>query len=45
MALAEDTPSNEGATILPGLTRLCSEASEASSTLLDKARAFLGRPK
>jgi len=41
MALAEDTPSNEGATILPGLTRLCSEASEASSTLLDKARAHI----
>ncbi len=41
MALAEDNPSNEGAMILPGLTGQCSEASEAASTLLDKARAHV----
>ena len=41
MALAEDTPSNEGTTILPGLTSLCSEAAQAASTLLDKATAHI----
>ena len=41
MALAEDPNSNEDASILPGLTSLCSEASEAASTLLDKARAHV----
>jgi (2S)-methylsuccinyl-CoA dehydrogenase len=41
MALAEDNPSNQGAMNLPGLTGLCSEASVAASTLLEKAGAHI----